>query len=91
MTERERVIRALQFQHPDRAPRHLSTLPAVRLFRKKELDTFLQNFSLDFHVIAHREEVYGPSKRAKGSNEKVGCYTDPWGVCVGDNASWYYW
>lgn len=81
MTERERVIRALQFKHPDRVPRHLTLLPAVRLFRKKELDAFLQKIPLDFYVVAHREEAYGPSKRAKGSCEKVGCYTDPWG-CV---------
>lgn len=81
MTERERVIRALQFKHPDRVPRHLTLLPAVRLFRKKELDAFLQKIPLDFYVVAHREEAYGPSKRAKGSYEKVGCYTDPWG-CV---------
>lgn len=36
MNSRERVIRALRFENPDRVPRDLWYLPGVEMFRKKE-------------------------------------------------------
>jgi len=47
MTEKERVIKALEFKGPDRPPRDLWTLPAVEAFQKAEKEALLQKFPLD--------------------------------------------
>ena len=47
MNSRERVIRALEFRNPDRAPRDLGVLSYVRLFRKGELDEVLAKYPTD--------------------------------------------
>lgn len=47
MTSRDRVIRALKFDHPDRPPRDLWTLPAVEMFQKKGKETLLERFPMD--------------------------------------------
>ena len=44
MTGRERVIAALRFEKPDRAPRDLWALPYISLFRSDELDAMLDRF-----------------------------------------------
>ena len=80
MTSRERVIRALRFEHPDRAPRQLWTLPGVPLFRRDELDAFLARFPED---IAGPDVTYGRGKRETGTPNLVGTYTDEWG-CAWD-------
>lgn len=48
MTSRERVIRALRFENPDRVPRDLWYLPGVEMFRKKELEEVLKKYPTDF-------------------------------------------
>lgn len=78
MTPRERVIRALRFQTPDRAPRDLWCLPGIQQFRGRELEELLGRYPLDFAVPLVR---YGPSLRARGTPDRVGSYTDEWG-CV---------
>ncbi len=76
MIGRERVIRALRFEHPDRAPRHLWTLPGVPLFRAVELAALRARFPED---IAGPDVQYGRGERARGVPNQVGAYTDEWG------------
>jgi hypothetical protein len=61
MTSRERVRRALTFQHPDRAPRDLWTLGTIPKHRKPELDAVLERFPGDF---ARAPVLYGKGHRA---------------------------
>ena len=76
MDSRERVRRALRFQHPDRAPRNLWHLPGIPMFRQAELDEVLARFPGD---LAGPDFDYGPSTRAKGTPNVVGTYVDAWG------------
>lgn len=78
MTSRERMIRALRFEHPDRAPRNLWTLPGVSMFRADELAALRARFPDDIGGPAAR---YGQARRATGTPNLVGTYTDEWG-CV---------
>lgn len=78
MTPRARVIRALTFAGPDRAPRDLWRLPGVGLFRQGELDAMLARYPIDF---AQAEYRYGAALRVSGTPERAGSYTDEWG-CV---------
>lgn len=75
---RERVIRALRFQHPDRAPRDLWTLPGIPMFQQEALDAVLARYPSDFAGPAVR---YGPAERARGEPNVKGTYVDEWG-CV---------
>jgi len=76
MTSRERVIRTLDFEGPDRAPRDLWALPGVTRYRKDEMDDLLTRFPRDF---VNPEFRYGPSSRARGNSAEVGTYVDEWG------------
>lgn len=76
MTPRERVIRTLEFDHPDRAPRDLWALPGVGMLRKGELDAVVAKYPGDFAGARGR---YGASSLAKGTAGEVGTYTDEWG------------
>ena len=58
MTPRECVMRALTFQHPDRAPRELWALPGVARYRQPELAAFYARFPSDF---AGPDVIYGPA------------------------------
>lgn len=78
MTSRERVIRTLRFENPDRVPRDLWYLPGVEMFRKKELEEVLSKYPPDFTAPKYR---YGISRRAKGKPNMTGEYIDAWG-CV---------
>ena len=79
MTSRERVIKALEFKHPDRVPRNLWKLPGLTMFRKKELDEILELFPED---IAKVDSFYGKGNRVSGERYKQGQpATDEWG-CV---------
>ncbi len=76
MNSRERVIRALRFEQPDRAPRDLWYLPGTEMFHKDQLDEILQRYPVD---IARPPAPYGPSQRAVGTPNIAGSYTDEWG------------
>lgn len=78
MTPKERVIRALEFRQPDRAPRDLWHLPGVAQNRAAELDAMLARYPIDFAQPVFR---YGAPARACGTPDRVGTYTDEWG-CV---------
>lgn len=76
MTSRERVIKALTFDRPDRVPRNLWCLPGVARHRADELNLMLNKYPDDFTGPRFR---YGPSRRAKGVPCEVGEYTDEFG------------
>lgn len=76
MTSRERVIRTLEFDRPDRAPRELWALAGVTLGRKDEYEAVLAKYPGDF---AGADVRYGPSTRSRGTSGQVGTYVDEWG------------
>jgi uroporphyrinogen decarboxylase len=76
MTPRERAIRSLEFDSPDRAPRHLWTLPGVQSQRADELRAMTEMFPEDF---ASPPFAYGKAERAQGEPYRRGSYTDEWG------------
>lgn len=76
MTSRERVIRALRFECPDRAPRELWALAGVTMLRRTEYDDLLHRYPSDF---AQPDFRYGESKLARGSPGEIGTYIDEWG------------
>ncbi len=47
MTSRQRVVEALTFGRPDRAPRDLWVVPGVPMFREKDLRRVLARFPSD--------------------------------------------
>ncbi|MBZ0299889.1 MAG: hypothetical protein K8J31_09120, partial [Anaerolineae bacterium] len=51
MTGRDRVMAALKFERPDRAPRDLWALPYISLFRSDELGELLREYPTDISVI----------------------------------------
>jgi len=76
MTGRERVIAALTFANPDRAPRDLWVLPYVSHQRRKELDAVLSEFPMD---IAGSSASYPEDLRRLPSYLEPGAYQDEWG------------
>lgn len=76
MNSRERVIKALRFARPDRAPRDLWYLPGIEMFRREDLDRVLARYPCD---IVRAPSPYAPSRRAAGTPHIVGVYTDEWG------------
>ena len=76
MTSRERVLRTLEFDHPDRAPRDLWALAGVGMLRKEELDAVNEKYPGDFGGANGR---YGASTRASGTPGAQGTYVDEWG------------
>ena len=78
MDGRERVVRTLRFERPDRAPRDLWTLPGINMFRQDEVNALLERFPLD---LARPTVRYGQGERQWGTPNVVGSYADEWG-CV---------
>lgn len=76
MTSRERMIKTLQFQNPDRTPRDLWALPGVTMAQKDSYEALLQRFPLD---IGRPHFKPGQSRRASGTAYEVGRYVDEWG------------
>lgn len=87
MTGRERVIRALEFDDPDRTPRDLWWLPAVEMFQEEDLNHVLKRFPMD---ISYPEFEPGQSDFQRKSdfpnctvygliNPTEGRYIDEWG------------
>ncbi len=80
MTSRERVYRALEFQSPDRAPRHLWRLMMwAELFAADDLAALLRDFPEDFTGCP--EPVLAPGDHSRGVRGKDRTWTDEWG-CV---------
>ena len=76
MNSRERVIKTLRFDHPDRAPRHLWHLPGVSMFQHDELDAMREKYPEDITSAPIR---YGKSEREQGTPNVIGNYVDAWG------------
>ncbi|MBZ0294034.1 MAG: methyltransferase [Anaerolineae bacterium] len=76
MDSRERVIRTLRFDYPDRAPRHLWYLPGVQMFHSAELAALQAQYPDDIVAAPIR---YGQSRRESGTPDVVGHYVDAWG------------
>jgi len=91
MTGKERVIKTIEFDYPDRAPRDLWWLPAVEMNQKKELKNLLKKMPMD---IGTPEFKAGVSDRQKGKStilvssvrnhplntlREKGKYVDEWG------------
>lgn len=76
MNSRERVIRTLRFENPDRAPRHLWHLPGVSMFQNEALQAARHRYPED---ITGASIQYGMSERESGTPNVVGQYVDAWG------------
>ncbi len=76
ITSRERVTKALRFEHPDRAPRDLWTLPGIPMRRPDALAAMQAAYPSDF---TGPDFNYGPADRATGVPNQVGSYVDEWG------------
>jgi uroporphyrinogen decarboxylase len=84
MESRERVLRTLNFQANDRAPRELWALPGVSMYRRDELDAMLARFPSDFigpdlTQGSGPDVQYGTGYKTKGTPAVVGTYIDEWG------------
>ena len=77
MTSRERVIKTLTFDYPDRPPRHLWFLPGVAKYRAAELEQVKSMYPDDLAVPGGYR--YGASRRARGVPCEVGEYVDEYG------------
>jgi hypothetical protein len=76
MTPRQRVLRALNHQPLDRAPRDLWLLPGVEVDRADDVAEMQTRFPGD---ILHLDTKWPVGKRTKGVANRSGQYTDAWG------------
>lgn len=76
MTSRERVLRALTFQHPDRMPRDLWTLPWAEQNLPETLAELRRRWPSDF---CNAPNVYRPSSVRQGDPYDIGEAVDEWG------------
>ena len=67
----------MEFESPDRVPRHLWRLPGVRMFRPNDLSRVLKKYPEDITILDFN---YAPGKKTKGTRYKKGeVATDEWG------------
>ncbi|MBN2211155.1 MAG: hypothetical protein JW709_07140 [Sedimentisphaerales bacterium] len=78
MNSRERVIRAITFRNPDRAPRDCWALPAVSLFERDKYEKLIDRFPMD---IQGSQLTPGIDNDITQAIKYGGTYTDEWG-CV---------
>ncbi len=76
MTSRERVIKTLRFESPDRAPRQVWALPGVWFERPEEIRELEAGSRWTSAGPRYR---YGESRRAQGESARVGRSVDAWG------------
>lgn len=76
-TSRERMRRALTFDHPDRIPRDIWALPLAKAKMAKLKPPLLERYPVD---LMYAPLIYSPSPRVKGNVYDVGTYVDEWGV-----------
>ena len=81
MTSRERVIRCLTFNTPDRVPRELWALPWFTRRHPDKMEALGKRFPTDF---GGAPGVGRPSARRQGDPYDAGRSVDDWG-CVRDN------
>lgn len=81
MTSRDRVLRALEFAGPDRAPRELWTLPWAGIHHPLELAAIQKEFPSD---IANAPAEYAEPPFCLGDPYALGTFRDEWG-CVFEN------
>ena len=82
MISRERVIRTLNHQPIDRAPRDLWIAAGIEEARPDDVAEVNVRFPSDFlHVTISVDAASNPSKRHKVNNQKEGVFADSWG-CV---------
>ena len=77
MTPREIVKRCLNFETPERMPRHTWVLPWAEIHIPKCVKEIHEKYPNDF-VTA--DGFYKPSPKVKGGMFEVGEYIDEWGV-----------
>jgi len=77
MTPRQRVLKALTFDSPDRVPRNISALPWVAMFAASELEALCRDFPDDLTSPAGG---LGVGERRCGEVARKGSYIDDWGV-----------
>lgn len=87
MTPRERVKRALTFDHPDRVPRDLWKLPIALNKYEKEIEAILERFPPD---IGHPGYTPPLENYTKGNPYEIGTYVDEWG-CTFKNVQRGVW
>ena len=78
MTSRELVVRTLNHEPVERAPRDLWYVPGIEMFSGDELDEINLRYPSD---IVGADFTYPSGERANGTPYAVGKYTDAWG-CV---------
>ncbi|MDP6438192.1 MAG: uroporphyrinogen decarboxylase family protein [Candidatus Brocadiia bacterium] len=77
MTSRERVVKALRFEGPDRAPRDIWPLRFRSMpERLRQVEEFVRRVPMDFEAPPVKGRV---SRRARGVEGVVGTYVDEWG------------
>ncbi len=77
VTPRERFVKALTFDRPDRAPRDLWALAGIGMFRQAEFDQLLQRYPLDLTNVG---SPFPKSPRVQGAPSTKGIYIDEWGT-----------
>ena len=85
MISRDRVIRTLNHQSIDRAPRDLWLLPGMEASRPDDVAEINLRFPSD---VLHLETKWPAGKRSKGDSQKAGPYTDAWGCTWQLGRSW---
>jgi len=76
LTSREIVIKSLTFEHPERMPRDMWTLPWACNHFPAQVQEILDRFPGDF---VEATNVYHNSPREKGDPYATGVYCDEWG------------
>jgi uroporphyrinogen decarboxylase len=77
MNSRERVIRTLKFENPDRVPRHLWRLPGAKMFRSEGVKRILEKYPEDITILDFN---YGKGNRTSGTRYlRSETATDEWG------------
>lgn len=76
MTSRDLVLRTLNHEPVDRAPRDLWYLPGVETLRADEVAEIEVRYPKD---IVQPDFTYPAGKRSKGKPHRVGQHTDAWG------------
>ena len=76
MIPRDRVIRTLNHQSIDRAPRDLWLLPGMEADRPDDVAEIIARFPSD---VLHLPAKWPAGKRSKGHSQEAGSHTDAWG------------